>query len=147
MIKKGNQPITGTPLPRRTRPVLGDQARTSSTAQRQIRQPDVPMQDPALRVPAPTQRENRANPNFAKEGMRFGGTGKSVSIHNRPTVDLSAVGEPRLPRGYNPIISGFPTSGAQRTAGKISTNAGPQANAKEMRRVRQTYPGIFGRGR
>jgi hypothetical protein len=149
MIKKQGKPISGGAGQFRPTPnVLSDAAATSRDGQKLAKQPPAPFQNRqgAAQIPAPTQSYNRASSDFAKDGMRFGGRGKSVSIHGKPTVDLSAVGEPRYPKGYNPIISGFPLS-SPRTAGQISTNRGPQANAKEMKRIRSQYPGILGRGR
>ena len=145
MITKKNRPISGGAGQfRRTPNVLSDSAATSRDAQKLVRESPQPFQsrNGVLGVPAPTQSQNRASADFARDGMRFGGTGKSVSIKNRPTVNLAAVGEPRLPKGYNSVNSGFPMTGSSRVAGMISTNAGPRANSGEMRRLRQTYPGL-----
>jgi len=142
-------PITGNgKLYKKQTPVLTNQAATSANAQRAVRQGAAKFANRfnETNVPASTQSYNRVNPNFAQDGLRFGGVPKAVSVKNKPTIDLSAVGEPRYPLGYNPVNSGFPLGGS-RTAGQISTNRGPQANAKEMKRLRSTYPGIFGRGR
>lgn len=142
-------PITGAPkLYKKQAPVLTDQARTSAGAQRTINQGAQKFSNPynEKNVPAPTQAISRANSNFAKDLNRYGAFGKSVSVKSRPTVDLSAVGEPRLPKGYNPVNSGFPV-GAQRVVGggtQPSAKWGPKAPTAKQRKE---YPGIFGRGR
>src|SRR5215472_7940676 len=123
MIKttKG-QPITGGRLPRKTRYVLGNQAQTSSTAQRQVRQPDVPQQDPQLRVPSPTNPNYRANSQFQRDALRYGGTGKANSVCDMSDPNFGAVGydsgatKPRFKNGRS-IISGSPTQGNQRISG------------------------------
>jgi hypothetical protein len=54
---------------------------------------------------------------------------------------LAAVGEPRLPKGYNPVNSGYTTRGAQRVVG-----GGNQPSAtKATKSQREKFPGIFGR--
>jgi hypothetical protein len=114
-------PISGGRLPRKTRYVLGNQAQTSSTAQRQIRQPDLPQQDPQLRIAAPTQAINRANQKFQKDALRFGGTGQANSVREMSDPNFGAVGyesgatKPKRPG--TSIISGYPTRGNKRIAG------------------------------
>jgi hypothetical protein len=145
MIKKKGRPISGGAGQFRPTPnVLSDAAATSRDAQKLVRASPAPFQNRqgSMNIPAPTHPSFRANPQFSKDLLKYGATGRSVSVRNAPTVNLGAVGEPRLPKGYNPIISGFPTRGATRTAGQISTNRGPTANAKEVKRIRQTYPGL-----
>ena len=132
--RAGYNPKTAArPQNRPTRPVLSNAATTSADAQRLIRQsPAYPTLKP---VPTnPSYRALRTLAGFAKSTVdRF----RTVSVKSKPTVNLGAVGEPRLPRGYNSINSGRPTS-AQRVIGGGNQ---PRATAKQ----RSQYPGIFGR--
>jgi hypothetical protein len=145
VITKKNRPISGGAGQfRRTPNVLSDSAATSRDAQKLVRESPQPFQsrNGVLGVPAPTHPAFRTASDFSKQGLAYGATGRSVSIKDRPTVNLAAVGEPRYPKGYNSVNSGFPMTGSPRVAGMISTNAGPRANGNEMRRLRQTYPGL-----
>src|SRR4051812_28712817 len=110
MIQKRGKPITGARPPRRTRYVLSNQVETSSTLQRQLRQPDLPQQDSQLRVPAPTSPNYRANSGaFHKDALRYGGTGRANSIREMSDPSFGAVGYrdgATKPKAGNPIISG-----------------------------------------
>jgi len=145
MITKGKNrvPITGSSrVPARRKFVLGNQAQTSSTLQRQVRLPDTPQQDSQLRVGAPTHPAYRVGADFAKATLE---KRSSFSIHNRPTVNLGAVGEPRLPRGYNSINSGFPQTGRQRVVGGGNQ---PSAQKSAMPKLKpgqaKNYPSLMG---
>ena len=121
MIKKKGNPISGGAGQFRPTPnVLSDAAATSRDAQKLVRASPAPFQNRqgSMNIGAPTHPSFRANPQFSKDLLKYGATGRSVSVRNAPTVNLGAVGEPRLPKGYNPINSGFPTRGATRTAGR-----------------------------
>jgi hypothetical protein len=140
MITKRGKPISGSGVPRRKPYVLANQAETSQIAQRQIRQPDLPQQDPQLRVPAPTNRSYRSSSDlsqFARSTVdRYG----AKSVREMADPDFEAVGYERSatkPNAGNPIISGYPTRGSKRQAGMISTNVGPQVSKNEMARLRQ----------
>jgi len=114
------RPITGGQLPRRKRYVLANQADTSSTAQRSVRQPDIPQQDSQLRVPAPTNPNYRANSQFQKDALRYGGTGRANSVREMQDPSYGAVGYQSgstKPKAGNSVISGFPTRGNKRVAG------------------------------
>ena len=134
-------------------PVLTDQARTSAGAQRIIPRPPMPFENPqgSLNVSAPVHpyfntQKSKDNVYFDKgspvdPNQKAGGyKATSASIHNgTATTDdmFAAVGEPRAPKGYNPINSGFPTRGNQRQAGRPGkSNQG--TSARENARVRQT---------
>ena len=142
MIKKGRQPISGgvgqfKPTPN----VLSDAADTSRDAQKLVRANPSPFQNRQGPVNVPVGRVN-----MQSLGIPYGAPGpvnaRTRNVGTRVTAGttaamLAAVGEPRLPKGYNPINSGFPTRGVQRTVGSGST---PRVSAKQ----RSQYPGIFG---
>ena len=138
IITKKGQPISGGAGQFRPRPpVLTNQATTSSDAQQITSRPASPFDNPygSVNVPAPTN-ANDSHPygNPAKTllpkqaGARveqYVGCGDT-----RTTKDmLDAVGEPRIPSGYNSIMSGFPTRGSRRVIGN-----GNQPSAKGRRR-------------
>ena len=121
MITKKQKPITGGRVPQRKRFVLTNAAATSANAQRQVRIPDLPQQDSQLRVPAPTNPNYRANSQFQKDALRYGGTGKANSVHEMSDPNFRDVGyEPGSTKPKRPgtsIISGYPTRGNKRVAG------------------------------
>jgi hypothetical protein len=147
---QGNRPITASrPAMRPEAPVLSNQAETSRTAQRMIPRPPMPFENPhgAANVPAPTNR-NASHPYGLPAKTLLPKTAgarieQSLNCGNTETTAdmLAAVGEPRMPSGYNPIISGFPTSGAKRQSGRPG-NANTNTSRRENARVRQT-PGGF----
>jgi hypothetical protein len=146
MITKGKIPISGgKPQFRPTPNVLSDTAHTSRDAQKFVKASPSPMQNRQgpMNVPA------GVHEGFSKSQRPYGSTSSnlmprnskasqpqtSFSIHKGTTSsasDLAAVGEPRLPKGYNSIQSGYPTRGAVRTVG-----GGNQPSAKQ----RAQYPG------
>jgi hypothetical protein len=93
-----------------------------------------------LRVPAPVHPYYRANSDFSKDPMRYGGTGATNSIKGMKDPNFGAVGyesgatKPKFSRGKG-IISGTPTQ-SKAQSGTISTNAGPDADAREQRLMR-----------
>lgn len=113
------------------RPIVPNAKDTSLDAQRMISAPPHPFTDnmTSAQIPAPSNR------NFSKDqtaglpakspyGTSRGGYVISdVSIHqgNKTTQDmLDAVGEPRLPEGYNSIMNGRPIPGPARRTGPDS---------------------------
>ena len=128
MIKKQGQPITASrPAMRPESPVLSG-PETSSDAQRTIRRPPAPFDNPnsALNVPAPTNRNFQKAQTAGLPAKGLSGTAKggynvtehSVHKGTETTQDMfDAVGEPRKPKGYNSITSGHPTSGNSRKVG------------------------------
>lgn len=127
------QPITGARAPQRRRFVLGNQAQTSATAQRQIRVPDTPQQDPQLRVSAPAHPYYKTVSNFAKQGLEYGGRPRATGVANTSATNYRASGDQK-PGGYkgNSIITGQPLGGKRvvgdgnfpkaRVAGKMKSN-------------------------
>jgi hypothetical protein len=124
MIRKQGKPITAAPLPRRRAYVLANQAETSSTAQRQIRQSDIPQQDSQLRVPAPTNPAWRSASDlsgFAKQALQYGGKGRASSVREMSDPSFGAVGyqsgatKPKRPG--TSLISGYPLRSNKRVAG------------------------------
>lgn len=128
-------------------PMLQNQNDTSAQAERLIKQPPMPFKSSSspAQIPVQTNPYYRASADFEKDALRYGGTGKTVSVKNAPTVNYGAVGYDRGPyqnrSGLNSVNSGNP-SGGNRQAGRIATNVGPQVSAKEVRRLKQTYPGL-----
>jgi hypothetical protein len=133
---------------RQTPNVLSNAADTSRDGQKLVKASPSPMQSRqgTMNVPAGVHQ------GFAKAQRPYGSPSNnltprnskasqpqtSFSIHKGTTSsasDLAAVGEPRLPKGYNSIQSGYPMRGAVRTVG-----GGNQPSAKQ----RAKYPGIFG---
>jgi hypothetical protein len=118
----------------------------------------MPFENPmgAVNVPAPTHpyfntRKSKDNVYYDKgspvnPNQKAGGyKATSASILNgTATTDdmLAAVGKPRKPSGYTPLISGFPTSGGRRQAGMPGTNTNRKTSGREKARVRQR-PGGF----
>jgi hypothetical protein len=115
--RSGFNPKSGARPDMRPRPpVLSDAADTSRDAQKLVRRPPSPFDNPysAVNVPAPP------NAGFSRAQRPYGSTagirpraGLATQPHSVPragtTPDmLAAVGEPRLPKGYNPVNSGFP---------------------------------------
>lgn len=140
MIKKQGKPISGGAGQfRPTPPVLSNQATTSADAQRVVRQPPQPFQNAvgAAELPAPTNR-NAAHPYGTpaktllpkKAGARMEQNVGSASAANTSRDMLAAVGEPRLPKGYNSIMSGRPTEGAARRVGNGSQPKGAASKRK-----------------
>lgn len=151
MIFKKGQPISGSaPQFKRKAPVLTNQATTSAGAQRIVKRPPQIFADPqgSLNVPAPTNASNRANQNFAKDAMRFGGTGRAVSVRNMADPDFRAVGYApgaTKPKAYGAsIISGYPTRG---NAQRVGTGNQPFAKSN-MPKLRpgqaKNYPSLMG---
>jgi hypothetical protein len=98
---------------------------------------------------APSHPNFKVGKDFARQGNIYGAYGKSVSVKSRPTVNLAAVGEPRLPKypKGNSVITGFPMSSGSRTVGSGSQPKATWAKAPSAK-MKKEYPGIFGsRGR
>jgi hypothetical protein len=144
---QGNRPITASrPAMRPEAPVLSNQAETSRTAQRMIPRPPMPFENPhgAANVSAPVNR-NASHPYGLPAKTLLPKTAGANLVSNRASIHngtettqdmLDAVGEPRKPSGYNSIMSGFPTSGAKRQAGRPG-NASTNTSKRENARVRQ----------
>jgi len=147
-VVRGNPISGGRPQFRPTPNVLSDAADTSRDAQKFVKASPSPMQNRQ----GPMNVAAGVHQGFAKAQRPYGSTSSnlmprnskasqpqaSFSIHKGTTAsasDLAAVGEARLPKGYNSIQSGYPTRGAVRTVG-----GGNQPSAKQ----RAQYPGIFG---
>ena len=131
------RPITASRPMKMGRPVLST-SNTSSDAQKMISRPSAPFNNPQyFPLSVPTHPAYKAAKNFAKDYVHPAKPAK---------FDATAVGYPA--KGYfseagrNSINSGFPLSGNKRKAGRVSTNVGPGVSAKEMKRVRQNYPGL-----
>jgi|SRR5579864_5412922 len=147
MITKGKNrvPISGGRRVQRRNFVLGNQAETSSTLQRQLRLPDMPQQDAQLRPPVSTNPSYRVGSDFAKATLD---KVSSQSVRDMRDPDVGAVGyrpgdtKPTF-RGAS-IISGFPTRGNTQRVG-----TGNQASAKSnMPKLRpgqaKNYPSLMG---
>lgn len=121
--KKGI-PITGGRTAMQPRPpVLTNQATTSADAQRQVNQPPAPFANPygPRNVPAPPNRAashpygKPAKNLLPKQAGARMERSIGVGATGNTTPDmLAAVGEPRLPKGYNPVNSGFPLGTGKR---------------------------------
>lgn len=152
MIKKSGKPISGgRPQFRPTPNVLSDAAQTSRDAQKLARSSPAPFQNRQGPANVPTGRLNMKTLGNAYETPSpVNAKTRNVGARVTPgtTADmLRAVGEPRLPKGYNPINSGYPNRNVSRAIGggnqPSAKFAGPKMSAKQ----RSQYPGIFGRGR
>ena len=152
MIKKKGQPISGgRPQFQPTPNVLTESNQTSSDAQRLARASATPFQNRQGPANIPTGRLNTKTLGIPYDvpkpvNAKPQNYGAKVAPGTTPQM-LSAVGEPRLPKGYNPIQSGYPTRGAQRVVGGGNTPSakwGPKAPSAKQR---SQYPGIFGRNR
>jgi hypothetical protein len=141
------QPISGGAGQFRTTPnVLSNSADTSRDGQKLARQSPAPFQSrqgPA-NISAPVHpyfdSNNRASVYYDKGTApnplkKAGGFTVSRPAAGTTAQMLAAVGEPRLPKGYNSINSGYAMRGSQRVVG-----GGNQPSAKQ----RAQYPGIFG---
>jgi hypothetical protein len=129
-VVRGNPISGGAGQFRQTPNVLSNAADTSRDGQKLVKASPSPMQSRqgTMNVPA------GVHEGFAKASQPQ----TSFSIHKGTTTsasELAALGEPRLPKGYNSIMSGYPSRGAVRTVG-----GGNQPSAKQ----RAQYPGIFG---
>jgi hypothetical protein len=96
-------------------PVLSDSAHTSSDAQKLVRRPPAPFDNPnsALNVPAPTNPQFRSNGNpreLVDKPRRVGVANTSLSADEMAAIGYS----PTATRSDNPIISGFRTRVARR---------------------------------
>ena|ERR1700674_5313938 len=142
MITKGKSkvPISGgRPQFRPTPNVLSDASRTSRDAQQFVKASPSPMQNRQgpMNVPA------GVHEGFAKAQRPYGSTSNNLlprnssksqpqqnfSVHQdtrASAAHLAALGEPRLPKGYNSLTSGYPTRGTVRTVG-----GGNQPSAKK----------------
>lgn len=143
MIQKKGNPITGArPQMRPSRNVLSDAADTSRDAQELVRATPSPFQNRQgpVNLPVASHPDFRVSGDFAKAAAK-GATGRNVSMKNAPTVNFGAVGYANGPyktrAGIHSVNSGFPMRGTQRVIG-----GGNQASAKEVRRIKQTYPGM-----
>jgi hypothetical protein len=69
-------------------------------------------------IPAPTNSEYRVNPQFHKDSMRYGGTGRRIGAANTGVTNYGASGDSK-PGGYkgNTVITGTPTRGGNRVVG------------------------------
>jgi hypothetical protein len=144
---KGKVPISGgRPQFRPTPNVLSDAAATSRDGQKLVRASPSPMQNRQgpMNISAPVHpyfdSNNRNSVYFDKGSApnplkKAGGFTVSRPAAGTTAQMLAAVGEPRLPKGYNSIQSGYATRGATRTVG-----GGNQPSANQ----RAKYPGIFG---
>lgn len=137
------QPITGSRVPQRRRFVLANQAETSSTAQRQIRLPDTPQQDPQLRVPAPTNPAYRSSSNLSQFARSTLGRSSARSVREMADPDFAAVGYERNAtkpkRPGTSIISGYPTRGNKRVAGDGSQPLAKGIKVKQFRTNRDIF--------
>lgn len=125
MIRKQGKPITGSrPAMRPTPNVLSDSAATSRDAQKLVRQPSAPFQsrNNSVNVPAPVNRAAAHPYGSPASGVkpRNWTAAQPVSKPMSTSAMLAAVGEPRLPKGYNPINSGFPGRNFVRSTGPSS---------------------------
>ena len=74
--------------------------------------------------------------------MRFGGTGKRVSVKNRPTVNQAAVGLTERAESLQRGELRFPDDRLA-TGGRTDFNQRrAECERGEMRRLQQTYPGL-----
>jgi hypothetical protein len=96
-----------------------------------------------MRVPAPTNPKYRANQNFQKDALRYGGKGQANSVREMSDPSYDAVGYQRgatKPKAAGTsIISGYPTRGNKRVAGDGNQ---PLAKAIKVKRFR-TNADIF----
>jgi hypothetical protein len=138
ITKKQGQPITASRSEySRKSPFVPNAKDTSSDEERMIAEAPQPFKNrnTAAQIPvAPSHPNFKVGKDFARQGNIYGAYGKSVSVKSRPTVNLAAVGEPRAPKGYNSINSGFPLSakrivgnGSQPRASKASGARGSQS--------------------
>src|SRR5262249_51788166 len=107
-------------VPKRKPFVLSDAAHTSTDAEKLVRINDVPSQDSQLRPPAPTNPAYRANSQFQKDALRYGGSGRENSVCDMNDPSFEAVGYKggaTKPKPGNSIISGYATRGNKRLAG------------------------------
>jgi hypothetical protein len=123
-------------------PVLANQAETSrDIAQRVLRAPQ-PFTNTggAATLPAPAHSQFRSDGNAKESQKRYGGSA-SASIHSSTSLTAdeqrSVGGGMPSERGQHSVISGFPTSGAKRQAGRPG-NKNTGTSARENARVRQT---------
>lgn len=132
-------PISGGPGQfRPTKPVKST-SNTSSDAERQIMQSAAPFANPHGTVNVPTGRVDMSRLGIPYTdpkpvNARPQNIGKHVgcaSAANTSADMLAAVGEPRLPSGYNPIMSGRSTAKASRRIGNGSQPKGSSSNRKE----------------
>lgn len=151
MIRGGQsvsaRPITASrPAMRPRPPVLTDAADTSRDAQKLVRRPPEPFDNPygAKNVPAPSNRNYSQKAGLPGKGIygtsRGGSEISNVGVGNTSlsAAEMAAIGYgPNDTKGTWSIISGQPTRGNQRQAGMPGkTNRG--TSAKENARVRQT---------
>jgi hypothetical protein len=136
---RGNPITAARPQYSRKRPFVPDAKDTSADEQVMISEAPSPFKNrqQSPQIPAPTQSLNRANPQFHKDALRFGGSGRRVGAANTGETNWGATGGSK-PGGYkgNPVITGYPTRGGKRKAGIISTNAGPEVSAQELKAMR-----------
>jgi hypothetical protein len=142
MIKTKGQPISGGAKQFRPTPNVLTDAATSRDAQQLTRSSPQPFQSRQSTANLPAGRLNMKTlgipydkPSPVK--ARPQNWGKKPEAGTSASM-LAAVGEPRVPKGYNSINSGYPTRGTQRTVGGGNF---PKATASQ----RAKYPGIFGR--
>ena len=139
------RPITGSkPAYSKKKPVAINE--DSAEAQRLIKEPPTPFKNrmTAAQMPVVSHPAFRVGDDFASNSLRRVKV-SNHSVRSPIQVNHGAVGYPNGPyqsrRGITSINSGTP-GGSPRVAGMIATNEGPRASAKEMRRIKQTYPGI-----
>lgn len=134
MISKKGKPISGGAGQFRPTPnVLANAADTSRDAQRLVRASASPFQNRQgqLNVPVPSVSHNKAygSTGGGTKPRPWGAAQPNSTPRAGTTADmLAAVGEPRLPRGYTSIISGYATK-PQRIIG-----GGNQPSAKGRKR-------------
>lgn len=142
MITKKGQPITGTNVSMSNkRPFVPDAKETSADEETMIKEAPQPFKNRMTAAQMPTGRLNLKGLGIPYDvpspvNARPLNLGTKVKAGTTAAM-LAAVGEPRLPKGYNPVNSGYPTRGVSRTVGGGNT---PRVTAKQ----RATYPGIFG---
>jgi hypothetical protein len=150
---RGGQSATARPITASTKNmtpkpgVLANQAETSLDLQRRLSgkapQPFTNRGGAAtLAAPAHSGFGSTGSP---REGVQRYGGGNKHSVHSGTSLsaeDMAAVGYgPKDTRGSGPIISGYPTSGGKRQAGRPG-NVNKETSAKDNARVRQR-PGGF----
>lgn len=109
ITRKKGQPITGSRTAMQSRkPVLANQAQTSRDAQKIVRRPPAPFDNPTGGLKTPTGRLNYKSLGI---GYEVQSSGPKPQRYGSPVMSdkemLAAVGEPRKPGGYNQVNNGF----------------------------------------
>jgi len=139
MITKRNNPITGAqPQYSRKRPLVPDAKDTSADAQIMIEEAPSPFKNrlQVPQIPASTNPNYRANSQFQKDALRYGGTGRASTVREMRDPDFGAVGYERgatKPKSGNSVISGYPTRGNGRVAGDGNQRVAKGIKVKRFR--------------